>query len=129
MIGIANGTVEAACNPLVATIYSDDKTTKLNHFHLWFPGGIVIGTLFVYFLDKAGIGWQVQVGLMLIPTLIIWIAFQQTQFPGYRKGGQWCITGEMYRSLLNPLVHLHDHSHVRYGHHRIIYRPVDRCTA
>lgn len=63
-IGIANGTVEAACNPLVATIYADNKTTKLNHFHLWFPGGIVIGTLIVYFLGKAGIGWQVQVGLM-----------------------------------------------------------------
>jgi MFS family permease len=70
-IGIANGTVEAACNPLVATIYSDDKTTKLNHFHLWFPGGIVIGTLIVYFLDKAGVGWQVQVGLMAIPTLFM----------------------------------------------------------
>ena len=42
-IGIANGTVEAACNPLVTALYPDDKTTKLNHFHLWFPGGIVIG--------------------------------------------------------------------------------------
>lgn len=38
LIGIANGTVEAACNPLVATLYPDNKTTKLNHFHLWFPG-------------------------------------------------------------------------------------------
>ena len=28
LIGIANGTVESACNPLVATIYADDKTTK-----------------------------------------------------------------------------------------------------
>ncbi|MFM8361118.1 MAG: MFS transporter, partial [Haliscomenobacter sp.] len=70
LIGIANGTVEAACNPLVATIYPDNKTTKLNHFHLWFPGGIVIGTLIVFFLDKLGIGWQVQVGLMIIPTLL-----------------------------------------------------------
>jgi MFS family permease len=69
-IGIANGTVEAACNPLVATLYKEDKTTKLNHFHLWFPGGIVIGTLVVYLFDKIGIGWQIQVGVMLIPTLI-----------------------------------------------------------
>jgi len=37
-IGIANGTVEAACNPLVTALYPDNKTTKLNHFHLWFPG-------------------------------------------------------------------------------------------
>ena len=54
LVGIANGTVEAACNPLVATIHSDNKTTKLNHFHLWFPGGIVIGTLLVFFLDNSG---------------------------------------------------------------------------
>ena len=37
--------MEAACNPLVASLYPENKTTKLNHFHLWFPGGIVIGGL------------------------------------------------------------------------------------
>src|ERR1700761_1222812 len=51
-IGIANGTVEAACNPLVTSLYTDNKTTKLNHFHLWFPGGIVIGSLLVLLFDK-----------------------------------------------------------------------------
>src|ERR1700749_1388855 len=61
LIGIANGTVEAACNPLVATLFPDNKTTKLNHFHLWFPGGIVIGTLIVFLLDKVGVSWQIQV--------------------------------------------------------------------
>src|SRR5205814_8096800 len=34
LIGIANGTVEAPCNPLVAALYPDNKTTKLNHFPL-----------------------------------------------------------------------------------------------
>src|SRR5215469_14715379 len=52
LAGIANGTVEAACNPLVASLFPDNKTTKLNHFHLWFPAGIVIGTLVVFFLNK-----------------------------------------------------------------------------
>ena len=63
LIGIANGTVEAACNPLVTSLYSDNKTTKLNHFHLWFPGGIVIGTLIVFAFNKLGIGWQVQMAV------------------------------------------------------------------
>lgn len=103
LIGIANGTVEAACNPLVATIYSDNKTTKLNHFHLWFPGGIFIGTLIVYFLDKAGIGWQVQVGLMLIPTLLYGFFFSKLSFPVTERVASGVTTGEMYRSLLNPL--------------------------
>jgi len=102
-VGIANGTVEAACNPLVATIYSDNKTTKLNHFHLWFPGGIVIGTLIVYFLDKAGIGWQVQVGLMLIPTVVYGYLFSKLSFPVTERVASGVSTAEMYKSLLNPL--------------------------
>ena len=103
LIGIANGTVEAACNPLVATIYSDDKTTKLNHFHLWFPGGIVIGTLLVFFLDKVGIGWQVQVGLMIIPTLIYGYLFSKLDFPVTERVASGVSSAEMYKSLLNPL--------------------------
>jgi len=102
-VGIANGTVEAACNPLVATIYSDNKTTKLNHFHLWFPGGIVIGTLIVYFLDKAGIGWEVQVGLMLIPTVLYGYLFSKLSFPVTERVASGVSTAEMYKSLLNPL--------------------------
>ena len=102
-IGIANGTVEAACNPLVATIYSDNKTTKLNHFHLWFPGGIVIGTLLVYFLDKAGIGWQVQVGLMAIPTLIYGFLFSKLSFPVTERVASGVSSAGMYKALLNPL--------------------------
>ena len=102
-IGIANGTVEAACNPLVATIFPDNKTTKLNHFHLWFPGGIVIGTLLVYLLDQFGIGWQVQVGLMIIPTLLYGYLFSKLQFPVTERVSSGVSTKEMYSALLSPL--------------------------
>jgi MFS family permease len=102
-IGIANGTVEAACNPLVATLYPNDKTTKLNHFHLWFPGGIVIGTLIVYFFDKAAIGWQIQVAMMIIPAIIYGLLFAKQKFPVTERVASGVSTGEMYRSLLNPL--------------------------
>ena len=102
-VGIANGTVEAACNPLVATIYADNKTTKLNHFHLWFPGGIVIGTLIVFFFDQMGISWQVQVGLMAIPTLIYGYMFSKLEFPVTERVAGGVSTAEMYKSLLNPL--------------------------
>src|SRR6478752_6878911 len=59
LIGIANGTVEAACNPLVTSLYPENKTTKLNHFHLWFPGGIVIGTLIVLLFSYIGLNWKI----------------------------------------------------------------------
>jgi len=106
-IGMANGTVEAACNPLVTALYPDNKTTKLNHFHLWFPGGIVIGTLIVYFMDKINIQgvnmWQVEVGIMLIPTLIYGFLFSKLKFPVTERVSSGVSSAEMYRSLLNPL--------------------------
>jgi MFS family permease len=106
-IGLANGTVEAACNPLVTALFPDNKTTKLNHFHLWFPGGIVIGTLIVYFIDKINLSgvnmWQIEVGLMLIPTLIYGYLFSKLSFPVTERVSAGVSTGEMYRALLNPL--------------------------
>lgn len=103
LIGIANGTVEAACNPLVTCLYTDNKTTKLNHFHLWFPGGIVIGTLIVLLLNKIGLGWQIQVGLMLIPTVIYGYLFSKLDFPVTERVASGVSTAGMYKALLNPL--------------------------
>lgn len=103
LIGIANGTVEAACNPLVTSLYSDNKTTKLNHFHLWFPGGIVIGTLIVFLFNKIGLNWQVQVAVMLIPTAIYGYLFSKLDFPVTERVAAGVSTSEMYKSLLSPL--------------------------
>jgi MFS family permease len=102
-IGIANGTVEAACNPLVATLYPENKTTRLNYFHLWFPGGIVIGTLIVFLLDKLGAGWQLEVGLMIIPTLIYGYLFSKLKFPVTERVASGVSTKDMYKALLTPL--------------------------
>jgi MFS family permease len=103
LIGIANGTVEAACNPLVTALYPNNKTTKLNHFHLWFPGGIVIGTLIVYFFDQAAISWQIQVAMMIIPTLLYGFIFSRLKFPVTERVASGVSTAEMYKSLANPL--------------------------
>jgi MFS family permease len=103
LIGIANGTVEAACNPLVASLFTENKTTKLNHFHLWFPGGIFIGTLIVYFLNKLGVSWQVEVGIMIIPTLIYGYLFSKLKFPVTERVAAGVSHLTMYKSLFNWL--------------------------
>src|ERR1700754_5148817 len=103
LVGLANGTVEAACNPLVTSLYTDNKTTKLNHFHLWFPGGIVIGTLIVLLFNKLGLSWQIQVGVMLIPTAIYGYLFSKLDFPVTERVASGVSTGGMYKALLNPL--------------------------
>jgi MFS family permease len=113
LIGIANGTVEAACNPLVASLYTNNKTTKLNHFHLWFPAGIVIGTLIVFGLNNLlGHGlkpqpyWisQLEIGIMLIPALIYGYLFSRLQFPVTERVAAGVSNKEMYKALFNPLL-------------------------
>jgi fucose permease len=103
LIGIANGTVEAACNPLVASIYTNNKTTKLNHFHLWFPGGIVIGTLLVLLFNFLNIDWQFQVAVMVIPTLIYGYLFSTLKFPVTERVASGYSTADMYKAVLSPL--------------------------
>lgn len=104
LVGFANGTIEAACNPLVAGLYTDNKTTKLNHFHLWFPSGIVIGTVVVFLLNKIGItSWQVQVGTMLIPTAIYGFLFSKLDFPVTERVAAGVSYGGMFKAVLNPL--------------------------
>ena len=80
-IGFANGSVEAACNPLVADLYKEEKTKWLNRFHVWFPGGIVIGAVVSYVMTNAGIGWQPQIAVMLVPTVIYGFMIFTTSFP------------------------------------------------
>ena len=102
-IGLANGMVEAVCNPLVASIYPEEKTTKLNQFHLWFPGGIVIGSLVAFSFGKLGLSWQMMMAVMLLPT--IWYAWQmeRMEFPVTERVANKVSDSDMYKALLNPL--------------------------
>ena len=86
VLALGNGTVEAACNPLIATIYPDQRTKKLNQFHVWFPGGIVLGSVASFALDKAGVtNWQVKLALILIPTVIYGLLFIGQKFPATER--------------------------------------------
>ena len=80
-IGVANGSVEAACNPMIADMYTDNRTAMLNKFHVWFPGGLVIGSLVSKFMTDAGMGWELQIASMFIPTLIYGFLVFTQKFP------------------------------------------------
>ncbi|MFT3932101.1 MAG: MFS transporter [Chitinophagaceae bacterium] len=103
-IGIGNGMVEAACNPLVVTLYPDNKTTMLNRFHVWFPGGIVIGGLLSYFmLDKMHLDWRVLIATLFIPVLIYGVIFWRLELPKTERVAKGISTKEMFASCLSPL--------------------------
>lgn len=103
LIGIANGFVEAACNPLIATLFPNNKTTMLNRFHVWFPGGIVLGGLIAFLLTSMGIGWQIKMLVILIPNIIYGVMFFNKEFPKTERVTSGISTKEMFKACLNPL--------------------------
>jgi MFS family permease len=103
-VGIANGSVEAACNPLITSMYTNEKTRRLNRFHAWFPTGIVIGGLMVYLFTNLGItNWRYAMGVMLLPTIAYGIMFLNKQFPKTERVTSGFTYKDMLKSCVSPL--------------------------
>jgi MFS family permease len=85
LVSFANGLVEAGCNPMIADLYPKNKTTMLNKFHVWFPGGLVIGSLISAGMTSINLGWELQVAVIIIPTLIYGGLMLGCVFPEFDK--------------------------------------------
>jgi putative MFS transporter len=102
-IGIGNGCTEAACNPMIADTYTGLQMNKmLNRFHMWFPGGIVVGSLISKFMTDANLGWQAQIWVIMIPTVIYAVLFWGQGFPKPHIDGVRSI-GENVKAMFTPL--------------------------
>ncbi|MEX0610929.1 MAG: MFS transporter [Pirellulales bacterium] len=102
---LANGTVEAVINPVVATIYKDNKTHWLNILHAGWPGGLVLAGLLAIAVSIAGgsLGaalpghlWQWQMGILLVPILIYGALLFALRFPTQER----VEAGVSYRKML-----------------------------
>ncbi|MAJ31187.1 MAG: MFS transporter [Flavobacteriaceae bacterium] len=103
LIGIGNGCTEAACNPMIADAYEGKKmNTLLNRFHMWFPGGIVLGSLISKFMTDMSLGWQAQICIIVIPTLIYAYLFAGQSFPKPKEEVSRSIS-ENFKAMLSPL--------------------------
>jgi len=103
-IGIGNGMVEAACNPLTVTLYPNNKTTMLNRFHVWFPGGQAIGGVIAFFMmDKMHLDWHLLIAVLFIPAIIYGLMFWKLDFPKTERVTSGVSTKEMFLSCLSPL--------------------------
>jgi MFS family permease len=103
-VGIGNGMVEAALNPMIASMYSENKTKMLNRFHVWFPGGIVIGSLAGWLImDVLGLEWQYMVAILFIPVIIYGALFYGQKFPLTERVQLGISKEKMVASLGKPL--------------------------
>lgn len=82
LIGLGNGCTEAACNPMIADAYEGNMIDKmLNRFHMWFPGGIVLGSLISKFMTDFALGWEAQMWIIMLPTIVYAALFWGQKFP------------------------------------------------
>lgn len=103
LIGLGNGCTEAACNPMISDTYEGVKMSKMmNRFHMWFPGGIVIGSLVSKFMTDAGMGWESQIWIIMIPTLIYAYMFFGQDFPKPKVAASVSLS-ENFKAMLTPL--------------------------
>jgi fucose permease len=100
LIGVANGCVNAACNPLVTNLFSNEKTGRLNLFHMWNAIGIATGGLMVFFFNRIEVGWRIQMAILVLPTLLYGIMFFRQKFPATER----TLLGGSYKDMLAAIV-------------------------
>jgi len=67
---------------MIADMYSGVKMQKmLGRFHMWFPGGILVGSLISFFMTRMGLGWEAQMWVTMVPTVTYAVLFFGKTFP------------------------------------------------
>ncbi len=101
--GIGWGLVETVVNPLIASLYPEEKTGKLNTLHAWWPGGLVIGGLLGVAMSAAGLGWQIKLAIVTLPAVAVVALCIGVRFPPTERAAAGVSMGEMFRELRKPL--------------------------
>lgn len=95
VLALGNGTVEAFINPVVATMFSKDKTKWLNILHAGWPGGLVVAGMVTIFIDQ--VPWWIKVGLIAVPAVVYFLILLPMRFPVQER----VASGVTYRDMLS----------------------------
>lgn len=98
ILALGNGTVEAFINPVVASMFSREKTKWLNILHAGWPGGLVFcGLATIALSDTLKTGdWRIIVGLIALPAVVYLGMLAGAKFPKSENEA----AGVSYREML-----------------------------
>jgi len=101
LFALANGAVEAAINPAIATLYSKNKTRYLNILHAGWPGGLVLGGILA--IAMSGIdtewAWRLKIGLFLLPAVVYGYMLLTVKFPDQERVAAGVSYGDMLKEF------------------------------
>ncbi len=98
IVGIANGTVEAVINPVVATAFRKEKTKWLNMLHAGWPAGLMVGGILAIGMGTDW-SWKAKIALIYIPTLVYGVMMLGVKFPVNER----VAAGVPYRTMLQEV--------------------------
>jgi MFS family permease len=102
VMGLSQGLVEGVINPLIATIYNEEKTHKLNVLHAWWPGGLVVGSV-VALLLSGKVSWQVELAVILVPAVAYLFMVFGAQYPKTERVASGVSNADMIKEAFNPM--------------------------
>jgi MFS family permease len=95
IMALGNGAVEAAANPLIATVFRHDKPRWLNRLHAGWPGGLILGGLVGLSLG-ADASWRFKCALLILPVLAYTALLAGNRLPVSER----VASGTSYRAML-----------------------------
>jgi len=104
IMGLSQGLVEGVINPLVVTIYPDQKTRRLTMMHAWWPGGQVIGGLLAVALTLTiNPRWEVKLATIMVPAVVYLFMAMSLKYPETERVTSNISTAEMWKQTGRPL--------------------------
>jgi MFS family permease len=97
IFAVANGTLEAVANPLVATLFPNNRMHYLNILHASWPAGLVFGGLVSTSFPT--LGWKLKLAVFLVPTALYGIMFMGQHFPKSEASQKGLSLGEMFKDV------------------------------
>ncbi len=97
LVAIANGTVEAFINPIVATIYNKEKSKWLNILHAGWPAGLALGAAAAILLGGASL--TLKFGVCLLPVVVYAALIAKRRFPVQER----VAAGVSFRDMLKEV--------------------------
>jgi MFS family permease len=98
ILGLSNGTVESYINPVVATLFPQNKTKWLNILHAGWPGGLVMAGIITIGIDRfvPTTPWSCKLAIIAFPAILFFIMLIGLKFPVQER----VAAGVSYRDML-----------------------------